>query len=72
MTINPGDRVRFPAAIPARNLSGYFQAWSLEYEELNDGVGTYAVAIVLMDDGSVRTPSATDVALDDITQKAES
>jgi len=38
---------------------GMFHKWGVDYEELNDGVGTYSVAIVELDDGQIRLPYAS-------------
>lgn len=35
-----------------------FHQWSAEYEEFETGPGNYSVAIVELEDGSVRTPPA--------------
>ncbi|MBK1633771.1 hypothetical protein CKO31_24135 [Thiohalocapsa halophila] len=39
---------------------GTFHAWGLDYVELDSGIGTVSVAIVELDDGTVRTWAADD------------
>ena len=31
-----------------------FEAWGVDFEEVNDGVGTYSTAIIKLDDGSIK------------------
>ena len=31
-----------------------FLAWGVDYEELNDGVGTFSTALIELDDGTVK------------------
>lgn len=49
----PGGRMRL---VP--DAEGAFHAWGFDYEELAGGPGTYSVAIVELDDGTVRTWAA--------------
>lgn len=40
---------------------GYFHCFSVQYEELRDGIGVYPVAIVELPDGSVVEPLADEI-----------
>ncbi|MCP5004663.1 MAG: hypothetical protein GY941_12105 [Planctomycetes bacterium] len=40
------------------DYTGTFLAWGVDYEELKYGVGTYPIAIVKLEDGSIKTPAA--------------
>lgn len=40
---------------------GYFHSWGSDYDEFENGVGNYSVAIVELPDGSVVTPMVRDI-----------
>lgn len=67
--IMPGTPVKYWVSIADKNYGrgaayGYFQAWSEEYEEFEQGVGNYTVAIILTDEKKIKLVLAELVEID--------
>jgi len=51
--------------------TGVFHGWSVDLDEFDNGVGTYAVAIVELPDGTVQLPRADMVRFTDVAKADE-
>lgn len=44
-----------------REVHGMFHQWGVDFEEFDSGPGNYTVAIVELDDGTIVTPTTTNI-----------